>query len=81
VTSLRTSDYQCGRCARTFGSLALFDRHQQVSYKSVSPVSCMEPEALGMVLDTRSVWQTPEGLRVRTQRAARMDKVMRARRN
>lgn len=70
--TLKTNEFECGRCRNVFGTLTLFDRHQAVDYKAAQPVSCIQPERLGMVRDPRGTWQTPEGLLARAERATRM---------
>lgn len=67
-----TAFYGCAPCGENFGTLTLFDRHQDVDYGRVRPVVCIRPEALGMVRDARGTWQTPEGLLARSQRATRL---------
>lgn len=70
--------YECGKCHETFGTLGLFDRHQDCKYwregalKWLASVSCIRPEALGMVRDAKGWWQTPQGLISRSQRATRL---------
>jgi hypothetical protein len=64
--------YGCGRCEESFGTLTLFDKHQDVDYDRLQPVSCIRPETLGMVRDALGTWQTPEGLISRSHRATRL---------
>lgn len=70
---LRGQVCHCPRCHQTFGSLALFDRHQHVDYMRNPAVSCRYPEDLGLLLDMWVVWRTPEDLRASTEKIARMN--------
>lgn len=73
------SDWGCAACGQTFGTLTMFDAHQDVDYNRRPAVACSHPEALGLVRDTWGTWQTPEGLKSRTRRAERLPVVRRAR--
>jgi hypothetical protein len=66
---LRPSDFGCGACRETFGTLEQFDAHQHWS-EDWSSLTCVIPPRL--VRDHRGVWQTPEGLAERAARAARL---------
>jgi len=59
---VRGSQCHCARCHQTFPSLTAFDAHQNVNYRRKEPVICRDPEAMGMVLDSRHVWRTPGGI-------------------
>ena len=61
----------CGACHRTFGTLTLFDAHQEWS-EGWADLTCMDPEGLGMVQDHRGTWQTPQGLQRRQQDRLRL---------
>lgn len=58
------SHNRCAKCREDFGSLTLFDQHQNVGYgRKASPVvMCHAPQALGLVQDQGGTWYTPEGL-------------------
>jgi hypothetical protein len=43
----------------------VFDAHQDVSYRRKNPldtVKCRDPIAMGLVLDSRNVWRTQDGV-------------------
>jgi hypothetical protein len=70
------SEFHCTNCHLTFGTLTLFDAHQDVDYER-SPVVICNPPAPDLVQNERGTWQTPEGLERRKRlagqaRSARM---------
>lgn len=58
---LTGSDCECSPCGKVFGSLKLFDAHQNRQYNPWQ-LSCTEPEALGLVQTSKGTWVTPERL-------------------
>jgi hypothetical protein len=71
----RGTEHLCGSCGQCFGSLRLFDAHQDVDYRRTPPVRCRDPRELRvnaesipvaegdpLVQDDRGTWQTPAGL-------------------
>jgi hypothetical protein len=62
----------CHGCHQTFGTLTLFDAHQNWAAGWAS-LSCRSPQDLGLVADHNGTWHTPEGLRARTQRGIRLN--------
>jgi hypothetical protein len=62
----------CARCHQTFGTLEVFDLHQDVSYKRSPMVVCNAPEGLGLVRDTWGTWRTPEDATATTARVGKM---------
>ena len=59
---------ECGACGRSFGSVAMFDAHQQWDRRGEWTLTCVLPP--GLVRDAHGTWQTPEGLANRLRRAA-----------
>jgi hypothetical protein len=53
---------ECGSCRETFGNLTLFDAHQAWDRSGEWVLTCLLPGDLGLVRDSRGIWQTPEGL-------------------
>ncbi len=49
----------CGACGLKFTSLAAFDRHQDVDYRRDPPVRCLDPETIGLDLNSRGRWHEP----------------------
>jgi hypothetical protein len=68
----------CHACHVTFGTLTLFDAHQDWTAGWAS-LSCRSPLTLGLVADHNGTWQTPEGLRARTQAGVRLNERWRSR--
>jgi hypothetical protein len=66
------STYGCSPCGETFGTLTLFDGHQDVDRKRRPVVRCADPRDLGLVQDGHGVWQTPEGLAARERATERL---------
>jgi hypothetical protein len=62
----------CHTCHQSFGTLTLFDAHQDWAAGWAS-LSCRSPQDLSLVRDHNGTWQTPEGLRARSQRAVRLN--------
>ena len=62
------SSCHCAACCRTFAGLTSFERHQRLD----GGVRCLDPAGLGLVLDGRGVWGTPEGIAARSASAARL---------
>lgn len=63
----------CARCGRTFLNLTAFDKHQDVDYKRIPIVICMDPANLGLVQDEIGLWGTPEGHARRAADAERLN--------
>jgi hypothetical protein len=61
----------CHTCHQTFGTLSLFDAHQDWAAGWAS-LSCRPPVALGLVQDHNGTWQTPQGLQRRQQDRLRL---------
>jgi hypothetical protein len=61
---------ECAACGRVFGTLELFDAHQRWDRSGTWKLTCVLPP--GLVQDSRGTWQTPEGLAMRVQAAARL---------
>lgn len=53
-----------------FGTLGLFDAHQDTDYGRKPVIVCHDPAVPNAIRDSNGVWQTPEGLAQR-QAAAR----------
>jgi hypothetical protein len=70
--------FGCSLCGHTFGTLALFDAHQQRPQGWAGPVQCTAPEAMGLVPDDTGTWQTPEGLQRHAADRARLAERVRA---
>lgn len=68
----RPAECHCARCHETFGTLTMFDAHQDVDHDTRPAVSCREPGTLGAVTDARGTWQTPAGLISRARNAERL---------
>ena len=68
----------CAACHQTFGSLEMFDAHQDWADGWDAPVVCTSAEGLGLVRDHKGTWQTPEGLRARQAWAERLAERRRA---
>jgi hypothetical protein len=83
----RGSEHLCGKCGQCFGSLALFDSHQDVDYTRPpgEEVRCLDPRTMRvstrgilkadgdpLVLDGRTCWQTPAGLAQHLQRGEQL---------
>lgn len=64
--------YGCAPCANEFGTLTLFDQHQEKDYSRRPVVACKDPASIGLVQDHRGVWQTPEGLASRERAAEQL---------
>ena len=57
-TQLTTGQYHCSACCNTFGSLSLFDHHQDVNYGPPARLVCRNPLRMrGLVLHS-GVWRT-----------------------
>jgi hypothetical protein len=61
----------CHACHQTFGTLTLFDAHQDWS-AGWAALSCRSPQDLGLVQDHNGTWQTPQGLQRRQQDRLRL---------
>lgn len=56
------AQFHCAKCCNTFGTLALFDQHQVVSYTAiVAKLRCRDPRKLrGVIRAENDVWYTGE---------------------
>ena len=62
----------CHVCHQTFGTLTLFDAHQDWA-EGWASLSCRRGgQDLGLVLDHNGTWQTPQGLQRRQQDRLRL---------
>jgi hypothetical protein len=62
----------CAACHQTFGTLGLFEAHQGDGRAGPPWVPCSTPEALGLLLDGKGIWQTEEGLISRARASVRL---------
>lgn len=60
---------ECAVCGRVFGTMRLFDAHQEWDRSGEWVLTCVVPP--GAVRDAWGTWQTPKGLAARTARVAR----------
>jgi hypothetical protein len=72
LTEIHGKANGCAACGHQFGSVGMFDAHQDVDYTQPRAVTCREPFTLGLVQDVNGVWQTPEGLANRERAGARL---------
>jgi hypothetical protein len=61
----------CHVCHQTFGTLSLFDAHQDWA-EGWAALSCRRAQDLGLVQDHNGTWQTPQGLQRRQQDRLRL---------
>lgn len=64
--------FHCARCHQTFGTLKIFDRHQDVRYKPPAHFRCRKPEGSGLVQAPNGTWWTPEALESMTDKVRKM---------
>jgi hypothetical protein len=57
----------CAACHQTYGTLTLFDAHQDRS-AGWGTTACRLAVDLGLVQDHKGTWQTPEGLIFRARK-------------
>jgi hypothetical protein len=69
---VRGATCHCAACHRTFGSLVLFDRHQDINYGRDPVVFCKSPYDLGLIRDASGVWRTPEAVSAITEKVSAM---------
>lgn len=67
----RATACHCHGCHQTFGTLTLFDAHQDWA-EGWAALTCRSPGELGLVLDHHGTWQTPQGLHRRQQDRLRL---------
>lgn len=70
---LRGKACHCAKCHATFGTLKLFDKHQDVEYGRTPTIVCRKPEEIGLILDTWGTWRTRENLLTVTARVSAMN--------
>lgn len=62
---------RCRACGEMFSGVSVFDSHQ-VRDHDAGRVTCLPPASLGLVLDHRGTWSTPEGMARRDVDARRL---------
>jgi hypothetical protein len=53
------ADCQCSPCGRRFTSLSAFDQHHDTDYSRPTPIICLDPASVGLVVGPRGLWSVP----------------------